>query len=568
MAKITNVALIVLAGVLSAAELAAQSQSTTTTTADATVITAGSGKKMSGGDNGTVFLHETFENFDVDSVPTASQLQRSNLVKVVDGGGKVGSAKVAHYNDDDTETGGAMEYTVGDSAITNLYIEFDALNNAPDLGDKNSQVIFGVGPWEEGKSLTLNSKSKRAFGFEMYQQKSLRLRVGDESISRVDYDSTAAFNVKIWANDHDGNTFSYKRPDNGETAELGPDSVVVWLNDALMGDLKATGTPMHKDITEGNAVIGRVGLSSASTKVANFLFDNLHFQGQVAKSEKSTTDQPSEAAAPSTEDSSSIEQTPSTLPGAETIIYRRGENEMNLFVFKPEGWQASDERSSFVFFFGGGWSKGTPSKSAATAKWAAANGMVGIAPDYRTKNRFDTTPLASVADGRAAFAWVVEHADELGIDPARIAVGGSSAGGHVALWTAIEKAPPGSDAATSPRSKPAAVVLKSAVTDTSPETGYTPKRFGDDALALSPVHQLDAKMPPTLILHAAMDELVHYGTAVALYNKLASTGNACELVTIPLGGHGFTSEYKQWKPKVNAKMVELFKREGLLPAVR
>jgi len=109
------------------------------------------------------------------------------------------------------------------------------------------------------------------------------------------------------------------------------------------------------------------------------------------------------------------------------------------------------------------------------------------------------------------------------VGTARIAVGGSSAGGHVALWTAIEKAPPGSDAATSPKSKPAALILKSAVTDTSPETGYTPKRFGDDAMALSPVHQLDANMPPTLILHAAMDELVHYGTAVALYNKLKST---------------------------------------------
>ncbi len=194
--------------------------------------------------------------------------------------------------------------------------------------------------------------------------------------------------------------------------------------------------------------------------------------------------------------------------------------------------------------------------------------MVGIAPDYRTKNRFDTSPLASVDDGRAAFAWVVKHADELGIDPARIVVGGSSAGGHVALWTAIEKAPPGSDAATSPTAKPAALFLKSAVTDTSPETGYTPKRFGDDAMALSPVHQLDGQMPPTLIVHAANDALVHYGTAVALHNQLASTGNSCELMTIPLGGHGFSSEHKLWKAKAHTRMVAFFERAGLLPAVK
>lgn len=162
----------------------------------------------------------------------------------------------------------------------------------------------------------------------------------------------------------------------------------------------------------------------------------------------------------------------------------------------------------------------------------------------------------------------MDHADELGIDPSRVAVGGSSAGGHVAMWTAIEKSPPGSDAAMSPKIKPAVLFLTSAVTDTSPETGYTAKRFGDDAAALSPVHQLDTKMPPTLMFHAANDDLVHYSTAVALHDKLESAGNDCELVTVPIGGHGFSGDYPQWKQKVRSSLKELFGREGLLPAVR
>ena len=511
---------------------------------------------------GTVYLDETFESFDVGATPDSAELERVKLVTVVEGGGKVGSAKVAHFNDNDTQDGGAMEYNVGQSALTSLYIEFDALNNDAAKGDKNSAVIFGVGPWEPGRPLMLNAKSKRAFGFEMYQQKNLKLRVGEGNVCSVKYDAAAAFNVKIWTNDHDTHTLAYKRPDNGETATLGADSVVIWLNDALMEGLEAAGTPMHKDVTAGDAVIGRAGFSSASTKVADFLFDNLHIQGPSGEAESA------DSVVPAAATSSTTEQTPESMPGAEKIAYRNGENAMDLFVYKPLGWQAGDKRSAYVFFFGGGWTRGTPLKSAYAAKWAADNGMVGIAPDYRTKNRFGTSPLAAVDDGRAAVAWVVEHADELGIDPTRIAVGGSSAGGHVALWTAIEKAPPGSDAATSPKVKPAAVFLTSAVTDTSPATGYTPQRFGDDALALSPVHQLDAEMPPTLIVHAANDELVHYGTAVALYNKLVATDNVCELMTVPVGGHGFASEHPLWKAKRRAELEELFERAGLLRADR
>lgn len=327
---------VLIAGLLQVEELAAQPPAVAQSS-------EGSQTKKRTQESGTVYLHETFESFDVDGEPDSPELQRVGLVTVVDGGGKVGSAKVAHYNDDDIEAGGMMEYNVGEAGLSSMYIEFDALNNDAAKGDKNSAVIFGVGPWEEGRSLTLNSKSKRAFGFEMYQQKSLKLRVGDGSVSTVKYDSAAAFNVKIWANDHDGNTLSYKRPDNGETATLGADSVVVWLNDALMEGLQASGTPMHKDVTEGDAVIGRAGFSSASTKVADFLFDNLHFEGPSVESK------PAEPSAPAAE-TSSTEKTPDSLPGAEKISYRGGENPMDLFVYKPKDWKADDKRSAFVFF--------------------------------------------------------------------------------------------------------------------------------------------------------------------------------------------------------------------------
>lgn len=258
--------------------------------------------------------------------------------------------------------------------------------------------------------------------------------------------------------------------------------------------------------------------------------------------------------------------TPVSLPGAETFVYREGKPDpMRLHVFKPKGWKASDRRPAMVFFFGGGWTKGTPERSATYGKFAATLGMVGIAPDYRTKERFGTSPLESVADGRAAFRWVQDHAAELGIDPARIVVGGSSAGGHVALWTAIEHTPPGSDPKEAPKSKPIALVLVSPVSDTSSANGYTPKRFGDKAEALSPVDQLDAKMPPVLVFHGDADNTVTNRQSIALRDKLVAGKNVCELVTVPGGDHGFQTQLPEWKDKSREIVKEFLTKQSILP---
>ena len=259
------------------------------------------------------------------------------------------------------------------------------------------------------------------------------------------------------------------------------------------------------------------------------------------------------------------ETTPTEFPGAETFLYRdSGPAPVRLFVVKPDGWKAGDRRPALMFFFGGGWTTGTPANSIGWAKSAAKLGMVGIAPDYRTKGRNDTSPLASVADSRAALHWVQAHAAELGVDPARIAVGGNSAGGHVALWTAITAAPPGSDEKESPRLKPAALILFSTVSDTSAESGYTPKRFGADATALSPLHQLDAKMPPVLAFHGDADKTVPLRQALALRDRLVATGNVCELHIVPGGGHNFGNDVPEWREKSRELMIEFLKKQGLL----
>ena len=84
-----------------------------------------------------------------------------------------------------------------------------------------------------------------------------------------------------------------------------------------------------------------------------------------------------------------------------------------------------------VYFFGGGWVVGEIETADAIARSLAnAADVAVIVPGYRLapEHKFP----AAVEDAEAAVRWVASHANELGVDGARIAVGGDSAGGNLA----------------------------------------------------------------------------------------------------------------------------------------
>ncbi len=144
-----------------------------------------------------------------------------------------------------------------------------------------------------------------------------------------------------------------------------------------------------------------------------------------------------------------------------TVVYKTvGERELTLHLFHPKGFKPSDQRPAYVVIHGGGWRSGTPRRFYPYANSLVPEGFVGISVEYRlVGGREGATVFDCVKDGRAAIRYIRSHAQSLGIAPDRITVGGGSAGGHVALGTALFDTVEHADEDLSVSCKPDALVL-------------------------------------------------------------------------------------------------------------
>jgi acetyl esterase/lipase len=125
---------------------------------------------------------------------------------------------------------------------------------------------------------------------------------------------------------------------------------------------------------------------------------------------------------------------PAPQPVERNIPGLAGQPSVRVLIVDPD--PAKKAKPALLHTHGGGYILGSADFFAFVAQgYAQRCGCVVVSVDYRLAP--ETRFPGSLDDNYAALLWLYQHADELGVDPKRIAVGGESAGGGHAAALAI-----------------------------------------------------------------------------------------------------------------------------------
>lgn len=198
-----------------------------------------------------------------------------------------------------------------------------------------------------------------------------------------------------------------------------------------------------------------------------------------------------------------------------------------------------------IIFPGGGYGGHTRYEGADFALRLNEYGMNTFTVDYRVAPNRHPLPML---DARRAIRFVRANAERFGIDPEKIAVMGSSAGGHLAasVSTYREKIEgEGVDALDDVCSIPNAQILCYPVIALAGSFGHhgsainlLADRFEELGESLSPNLIADELTPPAFIWHTSSDAIVSVVNSYRYAEKLHELGIPVELHVYPIGEHG------------------------------
>ncbi len=250
----------------------------------------------------------------------------------------------------------------------------------------------------------------------------------------------------------------------------------------------------------------------------------------------------------------------------ERIVYKQtGGKSLILDVFAPTQRKTSGPGACALLFHGGGFERGSPVSVHPMSQAIASQGVTAIAVEYRLIRRANGASEEPLLDAKSAMRWVRANADRLGCAPDRIAAIGLSAGGTLALLTAMKTE------FDDPKDDLAVSTLPNALVLFNPGVNLVDGRDGEGPLAfrmkVSPLHLLEqSKLPPTLIMHGTSDKVSPFEQVQAFKNKATSLGNA-DVTLIPYTGrgHGFFRKDRRDGEDFESTMkttAEFFKRLG------
>ena len=221
------------------------------------------------------------------------------------------------------------------------------------------------------------------------------------------------------------------------------------------------------------------------------------------------------------------------------------ERQMEIF-FPPNHDPAKSKVPGMIFFHGGAWLGGSLAEFRRTCAYFASRGLVCATVDYQMLKiskaeagklpEGETHKRVCVIDAKSAIRWFKQHADELGIDPARIITGGTSAGGHISALATMN---PDLNDPADPKDIDTTVVAYIWVNPAF-------SRGDSKAPEIDLMHHLKADMAPSIVFFGENDNWKK-GWDIA-YVKWKSLGTkTIDLEIAPGEGHGFWNHSAQWQ---------------------
>ncbi|GIN58304.1 lipase [Lederbergia ruris] len=262
------------------------------------------------------------------------------------------------------------------------------------------------------------------------------------------------------------------------------------------------------------------------------------------------------------------------FPVIEKTFKSIGTRDVKLYIFETA--ETKKKKAAILFFIGGSFKKNpqSPAIFQPQANYLTQLGMVAICVDYRAGHDEGFTPKQAIADAKSSVRWVRKHENELGVDPEKILMCGSSAGGYVCV-SSIMFDHLNDDPHYHHQSRdhiPNALIIFGAGMDGVDIMQRRYPELAGQASEMSPFHNVKKVLPPTLWMCGTKEDTPTipnglYAQNRTFVDRMVEAGN--EIIFEEYEGmeHGFFKygrHENKYFHKTNSRMEAFLKELGYI----